>query len=202
VIYAPVPVSSYSTLLPQLVHNLTSTPSQSAEACHLSASTQGPIVHSTYSALSSPLPQPTTGVACQTDKSPRTCNKVQQVTFPTPCELLAELAERDCASAIRARQRSGLPSSSSSSSSSVSLSIVTGGGDARPVTKARQSRTIGKVRSSSSVISSPVATLKSLPSAPKLEAVLDRSKRPRPENIRKVYFRSVAEYVGFSPTDP
>ncbi|KAI0704943.1 hypothetical protein BC835DRAFT_1468577 [Cytidiella melzeri] len=82
---------------------------------------------------------------------------VPQVMFPTPCELLAELAEQDQSTSKTRRVAAPVASSSSMGPRSPS--------------RASTSRKCS-------------------------------TRAAKPENIRKSYFRAVADYVGFKPTDP
>ncbi|PSR76257.1 hypothetical protein PHLCEN_2v8574 [Hermanssonia centrifuga] len=144
-IHAPIPISAYSTLLPSIEQSQPLVHSQTKQDCFTSAESVVPAF-----------------VACEAQEhyGPLDCYvDAPQATFPTPCELLNELAARDRAAHL-------FPSDPGASSSMSSAD-----------------EHLAK--------SKPKKTWKSRPVT-----------NGKPENQRKAYFRSVAENVGFKPTDP
>ncbi|THH02141.1 hypothetical protein EW026_g683 [Hermanssonia centrifuga] len=143
-IHAPIPISAYSTLLPSIEQSQPLIHSQSKHDYYTSAESVVPAF------VACEPQEPYSSLDCYVD--------APQAMFPTPCELLSELAARDRAAHL-------FPSDSGTSSSMSNAAEL------------------AKTKPKKSWKSRPVTNGK-------------------PENQRKAYFRSVAENVGFKPTDP
>ncbi|KAI0815134.1 hypothetical protein BC629DRAFT_1588811 [Irpex lacteus] len=211
-IHAPIPISSYSTLLPHLAHDFSDTHSTSRTAQFAPSpyhrfppadDLPSPSLPSTSRSRSSSLtseqsyqmPSPELG-GMNDSTSLDEFRNVSHTTFPTPCELLVKLSEPDCLPS-RTRQQS-LPLPTPAQTRSLPIGKPPPGN-----AKACQPRG-GKTRSSTSAanVKSPFVTNK-LPHSPSSTTTSpSTSRHVRPENIRKSYFRTVQDYVGFKLTDP
>ena len=195
-IHAPIPISSYSTLLPHLENGLSE--------C---SSTLRQKDFDIYSAHDSASLSPSTSTSSQSrslspseDVGPlETYSGAPQIFFPPPCELLATLAETDC---LHTRLRHRTPSLPSySKTRSASCGDI--GGTGAPSSTRAQSSKGGKVRSSTSnACLKSSAVVRRSQRAASMSFVPDSQQKTRPENIRKVFFRTVQKFVGFKPTDP
>ena len=184
-IYSPTPVSAYSTPFPQVSQTSdepTSSPTspQQQPSHALSAASES----APYVIQLSPAPGDLTLDPITVEKSTRTLGKpvdmleqydTPQVLFPTPSELLSDVGQkRGDTSTIQTGVGMALASPSSTSDS------------AAPHSTRRKANT-----------SQPTQKPKT-----KVLATLGPTKPAKTENLRKSYFRSVADKVGFQSTDP
>lgn len=170
-----MPISAYSTLLPHVTRYTPSTPAPPAATFHSvgypSSYTVPPVI-----VKSSPPPEPLipAGPAPQLDAkllNPLELYDSPQTTFPTPSELLTELAQRDLAAGITPHPELRM---------SVGPTPRAASPSAEPKRPPRRSK---KQRA-------------------KTPAALRPPEPGKPDNLRKSYFRSLAENVGFQSTDP
>ncbi|TCD60675.1 hypothetical protein EIP91_009709 [Steccherinum ochraceum] len=153
-IHCPIPVSAYSTLLPQQALQNNAQPS--------------PTPPSSESRPEGPNPIPATASSQQAAQAPiEQYVPTPQVIFQTPCELLNDLAARAAAQAT-------YPSGSSAPPAPLTVEESASNDGAQEVKS--------KSRFSSRNVKQPGGA--------------------RPENQRKAYLRSVANNIGFQPTDP
>ncbi|KAI0094733.1 hypothetical protein BDY19DRAFT_914277 [Irpex rosettiformis] len=201
-IHAPIPISSYSTLLPHLVSELAELPlaSRSLEDPRLRPASRSPAISDPESPSMTSATTQSRSLSPTDNASPlEVYGNAPQVFFPPPCELLATLAEQDS----RPRQLRSPSLHSCSKSRSTSRGTVDKKG-ASSSARAAQSHG-GKIRSSTSNASIKNCSFVRKPQhlTPSRSVVaLESPQRPRPENIRKVFFRTVQKFVGFKPTDP
>ena len=183
-IHSPIPVSAYSTLLAHVQRasqeSTSSSPHSQPEASHVPSQAGGhshPAIIRLSPAPQHALPFPTSSVEVDEDTTPRSTLEeycAQQVTFPTPSELLSNLAQNEASSA-------SVPEHSA------------------------QAPTVEVTDASPSPSRDPTPPAQRVPKAKsraKVPTVLQPAQPGRPENLRKSYFRSVADNVGFQPTDP
>lgn len=188
-IHAPIPISAYSTLLPHVHHaSSAASPPPPPTVPPLAPSQRRvelPHDSAPYVIKISPAPeqagqQPVASrVDDGTDEKPHDTllqYDVPQVMFPTPGELLADMTKKE--------QDVGTVPSPARWSPEASSPTVAGSPLRRSPTPKGASR-----------------KSKSRPKA-KVPAVLQPVEPGRTENLRKSYFRSVADQVGFQPTDP
>lgn len=179
-IYAPVPVSPYSTLVSPtspLSHTTSDRVSVTQAAVdstapHFKAASRQPTPEEVPSvtpaspAAASPSKSVSTPVTAE--QSPlEYYGNAPQVMFPTPSELLSELSARDASGSMgESSRKAAVPTTSSSTAVSEATS---------------SKRAKGKTGSEIPAVPAP---------------------KPPAETQRKAYFRRVAEAVGFPPTDP
>lgn len=172
-IYAPVPLSPFSTLVSP-ISPLSQAASDSVTAPQATSRQPTPAEVPVSPA------SPTTASSNQSVSAPVTAEQspleyygnAPQVMFPTPSELLTELNARGASGFTGEPSRKASVSGPSASSDATAP-------EAAPSKSA-------KVKNGSQAPASPAAP------APK----------PQTETQRKAYFRRVAEAVGFPPTDP
>lgn len=213
-IHAPIPVSSYSTLLPHLARDISrpptaqrpqefpsyryppvpqmSSPSSPTSSSCQSLSPPPPSSHASYTPkLEQELPEEMRQV-----NPLELYGSAPQVMFPTPCELLADLTDRNgAASQAASRSTSRIASLSPVSPSRSTVRKAKNSPKAAPARG-------GKVRSSASIAAAAGVPHKTKNASAKAAAAQEQADKAKPENLRKSYFRRVAEYVGFKPTDP
>lgn len=179
-IHSPIPVSAYSTLLPHV-------DKMSAESSP--ASPQAPL--STPPPFAPLLSHPAEHLVQEPQffmhssriehDGAKPCNPLQrydapQVMFPTPSELLTDLTQRDV-------DVEPIPQPEMCTSAPHSFGAGIGGA------------------SLPDAASAPSATF-SARSTAQIPTAVQPVQPGKPENLRKSYFRTVANSVGFQPTDP
>jgi len=171
-LYAPVPVSGYSTLISPISPLSSAIDSQPApvhepvhaqvQQTHIGRNTAAPPI----AIPTIPAVPPAPSAVVSSEQSPLDYySNAPQVTFQTPSELLAELASRE----------------------------------KNPATAAHESNTKNSPSVSSPVVQSPSGAHRASASSGGGHTA---AATKQPETQRKAYFRAVAESVGFTPTDP
>jgi hypothetical protein len=187
-IHAPIPISAYSTLLPHVDHassnfsppSLTTPPCARAE--QLAELPRNP---SPYVIMISPAPEhPQPYLVSEMDEDEKLQDTLEQydvpqVMFPTPGELLANIAKKELEGRMVPHR--------DSRATVAPLSTT----PASPLAEALETQATQNSRRK------PKPKAKA-----KVPAVLQPIEPGRTENLRKSYFRTVADQVGFQPTDP
>lgn len=206
-IYAPISVSSYSTLLPHLAHNLSDTHSTSGRGPMESSPSPYhrfvPPLFSTSRSRSSSLTseQSYQKHSLEQDGMKHSTSldefrNVTHTTFPTPCELLVKFSEPDCLPSRTAQQSQPLPSPAQTRSLPTGKTLFSNSKTCQPDS--------GKMCSSSAAgVNSPSTDNKhSCSPLSTTSTSTSTSRQTRPENIHKSYFRIVKDDIGFELTDP
>ena len=192
-IHAPIPISAYSTLLAHVQHaaQVASTPPQQPQLqpCSPAQLQVQPSQHANphVNENSPPPVSEDRRRNCLTlghieDDGPQDTLKqydIPQIMFPTPSELLSDIARKELDASVTPRPSIREPI----------LEPPT-----VPTTPAPQSLVLP-------TLEEPRIVAK-LKQRAKIPTVLQPAQPGRHENLRKSYFRSVADQVGFQPTDP